>query len=173
MRRPQLETALRAVAELTKEREFVLVGAQSVHAHTEAPPPEVLVSEECDLMAKGRLERLEAVASALGKNSAFHAANGFFVDPVEPSILVFPAGWESRLTAMHVGVVTAWCLEANDLVVSKLDAGRLKDYEFVSALLREGLAQFDEVVRRVRTFPDPPRQPVLLARLRICRESVP
>src|SRR5207249_477605 len=29
--------------------------------------------------------------------------------------------------------ITAWCLDMNDLTVSKLAAGRLKDYEFVNA----------------------------------------
>ena len=74
---------------------------------------------------------------------------------------------------MHFGTVTAWCLEVNDLVVSKLNAGRLKDYEFVSAMLRMKLAHFDEIVRRIQSFPDPHRQAVLLARLRISAEAMP
>src|SRR5882724_5509312 len=162
MQRSQLETALRAVAELTKERECVLVGSQAVHAHTQDPPVEVLISEECDVLPKDRFEKLELVASILGKTSSFHIANGFFVDPVDPGIVLLPTGWESRLKPMHIGDVTAWCLEVNDLVVSKLNAGRLKDYEFVNAMLRVRLADFETIVRRIQTLPDPHQQAVLL-----------
>jgi len=173
MQRSQLETALRAVAELTKERECVLVGSQAVHAHTQDPPVEVLISEECDVLPKDRFEKLELVASILGKTSSFHIANGFFVDPVDPGIVLLPTGWESRLKPMHIGDVTAWCLEVNDLVVSKLNAGRLKDYEFINAMLRVRLADFETIVRRIQTLPDPHQQAVLLARLRISSETMP
>src|SRR5437762_3446026 len=128
MQRPQLEAALRAAAEVSNQPDLVLVGSQSVHAHTLEPPPEVLVSEECDIFVKGTFEKFEAVASVLGKNSSFHVANGFFVDPVEPGILLLPSGWDARLKAMRFGEITAWCLDVNDLVISKLNAGRLKDY---------------------------------------------
>ena len=40
-------------------------------------------------------------------------------------------------------------------------------------MLRMKLAQFDEVVRRIQTFPDPHQQAVLLARLRISSETMP
>src|SRR5262245_47026388 len=97
MQRPQLDTALRAVADVVSGRELILAGSQAIHAHTANPPPEVLVSEECDVWAKGQEEKLEAIAATLGKNSPFHAANGFYVDPVEPGLLLLPMGWESRL----------------------------------------------------------------------------
>jgi len=62
------------------------------------------------------------------------------------------------------------CLEIHDLIVTKLAAGRLKDYEFIAAVLMSKLAHKDEVIRRVQTFRDPHTQAVLLARLRIATE---
>ena len=62
-------------------------------------------------------------------------------------------------------------LEIHDLIVSKLAAARLKDYEFIAAVLLSKLAQAQEVVRRIQMFPDPHTQAVLLARLRIAAES--
>lgn len=172
MQRSQLEAALRATAEATKESELVLVGSQSVHAHTAEPPVEVLVSEECDIFVKGKSDRLDTITPALGRNSSFHRDHGFFVDPVDPGLLLLPPGWESRLKPLLFGSITAWCLDVADLAISKLNAGRLKDYEFVSSILRTRLAQFDEVTRRIQTFSDPHQQAVLLARLRICSESI-
>jgi len=74
---------------------------------------------------------------------------------------------------MHVGPVTAWCLDVNDLVVSKLNAGRLKDYEFINAVLRANLADWDVIIKRIQSFPDPHQQAVLVARLRISGERMP
>src|SRR5207247_10823781 len=116
---------------------------QSVFGHTVDVPVEVLVSEECDLWNKGTNDKLSNIADTIGKGSPFHLANGFFVDPVDPGLILLPSGWESRLKPFRVGEVTAWCLDPNDLVVSKLNAGRLKDYEFVNAVLRAGLADWD------------------------------
>ena len=72
---------------------------------------------------------------------------------------------------MNVDDIKVRCLEIHDLIVTKLSAGRLKDYEFIAAVLMARLAQKDEVIRRVQTFPDPHTQAVLLARLRISTEA--
>lgn len=171
MQRAQLEVALAAAAAAAGQNEFILVGSQAVHAHTDAAPLEVLISRECDLCAKTNFEKLTVLEEPLGKTSAFAEEHGYYIDAIDPGLVVLPKDWELRLKPLRFGSVTAWCLEVNDLVVSKLAAGRLKDYEFINAMLRLGLAQFDEAVRRIQTFPDPHQQAVLLARLRISREA--
>jgi len=88
-----------------------------------------------------------------------------------PDLPILPKGWEQRLVLYRVGDITAKCLEIHDLMVSKLAAGRLKDYEFIAAVLMGKLARADELIRRVQTFPDPHTQAVLLARLRIATEA--
>ena len=110
---------------------------------------------------------------ALGQRSPYFTDHGFYVDAVEPGLILLPAGWESRLKPFCVGNVTAWCLEVNDLVVSKLDAGRLKDYEFINSVLRTGLADFAAVEKRIETFSDLHQRAVLLTRLRISSERMP
>jgi hypothetical protein len=173
MRKSQLETALRAAAQACGQSDLVLAGSQSVYAHTDDVPVEVLASEECDVWAKGKEEKLVSIADGFGKGSPYHLAHGVFVDPVEPGLVLLPTGWENRLKPLRVGQMTAWCLDVNDLVVSKLNAGRLKDYEFINAVLRSRLADFDVIVKRIETFPDLHQRVVLLARLRISSERMP
>lgn len=173
MRKSQFETALKAAAALSGEQEFIVVGSQSVHAHTDNAPIEVLISKECDLWAKGKEEKLAVLEGALGQRSAYFTEHGVYVDAVEPGLILLPIGWENRLRPLRVGEVTAWCLDVNDLVVSKLNAGRLKDYEFVNAVLRSRLADFDVIVQRLETFSDLHQRAVLLARLRISSERMP
>ena len=173
MRKSQFEAALKAAAEVSGEREFIVVGSQSLHAHTENAPMEVLISKECDIWARGKEEKLAVVEETLGQRSAYFTEHGVYVDAVEPGLILLPAGWENRLKPLQVGDVTAWCLDVNDLVVSKLNAGRLKDYEFVNAVLRTRLADFDEIVKRIEAFPDLHQRAALLARLRISSERMP
>lgn len=173
MRKSQLEAALRAASDASGEKELVLAGSQSVFAHTDEVPVEVLVSEECDVWNRRTNDKLEGIAETVGRTSPYHIANGVFVDSVERGLVVLPAGWENRLKPLRAGDVTAWCLDVNDLVVSKLDAGRLKYYEFINAVLRIRLASRDEIVRRIQSFPDPQLQAALLARLQISSQELP
>ena len=173
MRKSQLEAVLRAASEASGERDLVLTGSQSVFGHSEEVPVETLMSEECDLWSKSRPEKLTVIAEKLGKGSPYHLAHGVYVDAVEPGMMLLPAGWEQRLKPMRLDEVTAWCLDVNDLVVSKLNAGRLKDYEFVNAVLRARLADWELIVKRIEGFPDPHQRAVLLARLRISGDRMP
>ena len=134
---------------------------------------EVIVSRECDIWAKSRAEKLTAVDAVLGRTSRFADENGFYVDSVEPGLVLLPSGWEGRLKKLEVPPVIAWCLDVNDLVVSKLNAGRIKDYEFINAMLRLRLADLSLIEQRIWTFPDPVLQARLLARLRMSLEGLP
>jgi hypothetical protein len=53
------------------------------------------------------------------------------------------------------------------LVVSKLAAGRLKDYEFIAAMLMAKLARAEEVANRIQSFRELRTRAWLLARLQI------
>lgn len=73
-----------------------------------------------------------------------------------PETAIVPRGWESRLIAVknpNTHGATGWCLEVHDLVLSKYATGREKDHEFVIAAIRHGLAQRDELLRRLSDLP--------------------
>ena len=171
MQREQFHFLLSRVAEVCQRRELVVFGSQSVHALTDSPPVEVLISAECDIWLRDEPETTTRLAAELGKDSAFAKATGVYADALPPALPMVPAGWEQRLTPYRVSDVTARCLEVHDLLVSKLAAGRLKDYEFIAAILMGKLARVEELQRRILTFPDPHTQAVLLARLRIATEA--
>lgn len=151
MHRFQLELLLQEAAKVAGESEFILVGSQAVHAHTDLAPMEVLVSRECDIWAKSREEKLTVVEAALGRTSRFAEEYGFYVASVDPALVLLPVGWEARLKRMNFGPVTVWCLDVNDLVVSKLNAGRIKDYEFADeGLRRDRLRLVSGVLQRIK-----------------------
>jgi len=67
-----------------------------------------------------------------------------------------PDGWEERLITFEPPGAQpgrGLCLEPHDLAASKLAAGRIKDFEFVDALLRAGLIEQTTLIDRVDRLP--------------------
>jgi len=172
MTRRELEITLRAAAAVAKESEFFLIGSQAVHGYCRRIPCEVLVSEECDIYPKYKPETANLIDTELGRRSRFVKRHGFYADVVTPEIATLPQGWQARLKPLRAGRVTAWCLEANDLVVSKLAAGRLKDLEFVGALLQMRLADAKVVRQRIRLVSARNERARLRSRLRSVSDEI-
>jgi len=141
VKKHELKAAIKAAARVAQEREFFIIGSQALHAHLKRPPAEVLLSQECDLYPRTRVQAAELIERELGRNSAFARKHGFYVDVVTPDIASLPDGWEKRVKPFRVGRITAFCLEIHDLLASKLAAGRLKDLELVGAVLKLRLAR--------------------------------
>jgi hypothetical protein len=152
MKRSELRTALRAAARVARESEFTLIGSQAVHAYCLRPPAEVLLSQECDLYPRIHPQAAHVLVIELGPDSTFARQHGFYVDVVTPNLVTLPEGWETRLKQFHAGRVTAFCLEVHDLLASKLAAGRLKDLEFVGALLKLRIGKTALLRRRIARF---------------------
>jgi len=166
-----LDDLLAELARVSALDEVVVIGSQCVHAVTDRPPPEVVMSIECDvLFDEGELS--ERVDAALGKTSAYQAEHGVYVDTVPATFPFLPPGWEARVRTLEVPGLRARCLELHDLCVSKLAAGRLKDSETVAALITEGLVDPHEVQRRIMAVEDLRMRAILLARLQILGESL-
>jgi hypothetical protein len=83
---------------------------------------------------------------------------------------ILPAGWKERLIPIQNSNTSngcGLCLEANDLAVAKLAAGREKDVIFVSDLLRHNLANAAQIEARLRQTSLPgERLALALARLK-------
>lgn len=171
MQREQFHEVLRRAANICSRNELIVFGSQAVHALTNSPPTEVLLSVECDIWLQDEPAVATLLASELGKASPFAKTTGVYADPLPPDLPLLPEDWQQRLVIYHVGDLKVRCLEIHDLIVSKLAAGRLKDYEFIAAVLMAKLASASEVQKRIQTFSDPHTQAGLLARWRITTES--
>ncbi len=172
MKRREFETALRAAAEVAQDCEFIVIGSQAVHASCRQPPAEVLLSQECDVYPKNRPETANLLDAQLGRASVFARQHGFYVDAVAPEIASLPDGWEKRLRPFRVGKVTALCLDVHDLLASKLAAGRLKDLEFVGALLKLRVADTAALRRRIGRYSEHRDRKKLRSRLQIVLQNL-
>jgi hypothetical protein len=172
MTREQLELLLREIGRVSGLAEVVLIGAQCVHVATDRPPGEVLMSIECEVLLDEDDPATRVIDDELGRSSPYVATHGLYADTVSSTFPYLPGGWEVRTRPLDAGGVVARCLEIHDLVISKLAAGRLKDYELVAALFMQRLAQIEVVRARIAAVADPHERALLLARLQMVAETV-
>lgn len=138
MKKDQLLHVLRAAAEISGEKSFVIVGSQAILLALQAPDEALTLSDEIDLYPSMAPEKSDAIDGAIGALSLFHDTYGYHADGVSPETAVMPSDWMSRAFFQYFDDLTAISPELHDLCVSKCVAGRDKDADFVRCLLRDG-----------------------------------
>lgn len=161
MKKSQVEHVLRAASRICDDKEFVIIGSQSLHGKYPDMADDMMMSFEVDLIAKNRPGDTDFL-NTIGMDSRFHEEFGYYADPVDEKTAVLPRKWKERLVHLKLdGADTglkAYCLEPHDLVVAKLAAGRDKDKIFIRELLRHNLVKLDVIGKRLAQTPVPPSQ---------------
>ncbi len=159
---------IRRVRDLTGIAAPVIVGSQSLFATTENVPKIVRESIECDfLLAQEGISAMTTVNKELGILSPFARSSGYYADGLGLATVVLVPGWEDRLQPLEdeKGQVVARCLEVHDVAVSKLMAGRDKDFTFIAALFDDGLISLPALVERAALIQETASSGALLPRL--------
>jgi len=153
MKKRHIDHLLRAAAELTGEKQFVIVGSQALHGRLPEVPEKLVRSAEVDLIA-GKADRI-AWLNAIGQGSPFHEQYGYYADPVDEAAVKLPKGWRSRLIPLPAGDagIRGACLDPHDLAISKYVARREKDLEFTKALARRGYISKKRLLDLLKTTP--------------------
>jgi hypothetical protein len=170
MRRDQLEHAIRTSCQIIGRPEVIVVGSQSILGtfREDELPAAATMSVEIDILPiaddNAEIKRLaDLIEGAAGELSPFEEFHGFSIDGVDMETSALPEGWRDRLvrvqnanTAAPAGEpqFTGWCLDKEDLCVSKLCAFREKDQNFVAALLSAGLVDSAVIASRLPTVPE-------------------
>lgn len=156
MTRAALEHVLRAAAAVSDERDIVVIGSQAILGQFPDAPDALLSSIEADVYPRDAPDKSDVIDGAIGELSAFHETFGYYAHGVDHTTAVLPAGWADRLVRVespHTAGAVGWCLEAHDLAVSKLIAGRTKDVNFVTVLVRERMVDPRTIEARLDTVP--------------------
>lgn len=141
MKKQQLDHVLRAAGRITGEKQFLIIGSQSLHGKFPNLPDDIASSAEVDLIAKHTVDRTEWL-NAIGQDSPFHETFGYYADPVDETMAVLPKCWQGRLVNLPPGDtegVTGLCLEPHDLAISKYVTRREKDMIFTRELASRGI----------------------------------
>jgi hypothetical protein len=162
--REQLEHVIRAAADVVDD-ELVIVGSQAILGEHPDAPESLLVSQEADVYPRTRPAAAIEIDGAIGDGSQFHDTWGYYAHGVGPETVTLPDGWQERLIRLRVPVLprgdrhlTAWCVEAHDLVLSKCVAGRERDWEYVEGALAHRLVRLRVLRQRIADLPIKPTE---------------
>ena len=164
MNAAELEHVIRTAAAITGD-EIVVIGSQAILGVGEHPPAALLESIEADLYPLGTPARAIEIDGVLGDGSDFHEQFGYYGHGVGPETPIPPAGWEARLTKkiypaneLWKKPAVAWFLNADDLVLAKLAAGRPKDMAFATEAIRSNLVETENLERGLELMPESHRE---------------
>lgn len=156
MTRAELEHAIRAACDVSRDDEVYVFGSQAILGQFPDAPDGVRMSQEADISPKNYPERVDLIDGSLGEESQFHRAHDFYVHGVSIEMAILPKGWRARTIAVRNANTrgnTGWCIEGHDLAASKLAAHRPKDGDFVRILLAERLITPRKLIARLRLLP--------------------
>lgn len=146
---------LNAAAKISNHRHFVIGGSLAAIGAMLTSPIEMVMSRDVDLYPKfdpgrGFIE----IAAQLSEGTDFAREHGFYADPISPSVMTLPRGWEGRLLQIPLenGVV-AWFIDPNDAAVSKLVRGHANDERWIAAGLRAGILNAETICLRLADSP--------------------
>lgn len=155
MKKLELDHVLRAAGEITGEKQFIIIGSQSLHAKYPDIPDEIFASAEVDLIAKNRPEKTASL-DFIGVYSRFHETHGYYADPVDESTATLPKGWKARLVNLPPGDtngVSGLCLDPHDLAIAKYVARREKDIVFTRELAVRGMVEKPQLLALLTKTP--------------------
>jgi hypothetical protein len=148
MKKQQVDHVLRAAGRITGEKQFIIIGSQSLHGKHPDLADDILRSAKVDLIAKRDHLRSEWL-NAIGQDSKFHEQFGYYADPVDEATATLPKGWKGRLVNLPSGEtegVQGQCLDPHDLAIAKYVARREKDIVFSRELAKRGILSRDRLL---------------------------
>lgn len=162
MNREQLAHILRAASRIVENGRMVVIGSQAILGtfSDDELPVAATRSLEADIAFENDPdeEKADRVDGALGEGSSFHQTFSIYGQGVSLQTAVLPDGWQDRVVPFddeNAEPAKAVCLDPHDLVVSKLVAGRPKDFEFAEALIRHNLVDPALLLARANLLPVP------------------
>ena len=153
MDRQQLEHIIRAAADITKERHFIIIGSQAILGQYPNAPAPLLLSMEADLYSPARVELSELIEGNIGRDSRFDDTYGYHADGVSPTTASLPKGWADRLTPIcnaNTNGATGWCIDVHDISIAKYAAGREKDQRYNGERWEAGYLDSETLAQRLR-----------------------
>lgn len=156
MTRQQLEHIVRAAGAITDEQSIVVLGSQAILGAFPDAPPTLTLSREADVYPLRDPQKADLISGAIGEISQFDSTFGYYAHGLPPESCPLPEGWDKRLVSFsseNTRGVTALCLHPLDLAASKLAAGRDKDKEFVTEMLRHHLIEMSALKERIGLLP--------------------
>jgi len=148
MKKQQVDHVLRAAGRITGEKQFIIIGSQSLRGKYPDLADDIVRSAEVDLVAKSDASRTEWL-NVIGQDSKFHEQFGYYADLCDERTATLPKNWKGRLVNLADGDtegVRGLCLDPHDLAIAKYVARREKDVIFTRELAARGIVSHDRLL---------------------------
>lgn len=106
MTRDQLEHAIRAACDVSKDTELWIFGSQAILGEFPNAPKSLRASIEVDVQPKNRPETVDDIDGVLGELSMFHQTHGLYVHGIAIEAAKLPDGWEQRTEPVSDPILT-------------------------------------------------------------------
>ena len=154
MKNSDVEDALLSLWVLVREHAPVVIGSQSLHGRFPDVADTIMRSREIDVILPNKAKIGNWLSEVVGDGTPFEVERGYFIDHIVPDIArgipVLANGWDQRSTkrpviydGKEVGEVRF--ISPEDMAISKLYAGREKDFNFLKLLVQAGYLNMKEV----------------------------
>jgi hypothetical protein len=157
MKKEQLEHLIRAAASITNQKTFIILGSQAIHGTIENPPPTLELSREADIFPLKDPAKTDLINGTIGEITLFDDTFGYYAHGIPPETCALPTGWKNRLHLIqneNTNGAQGFCLDPHDLACAKLAAGRPKDIDFTTELLRENFCDPALLKKLIQTIPE-------------------
>lgn len=153
MKRDYLFKLFEQARRLTGHQDFVVIGSLSILGTQDEDelPPEMSMSIDVDAYTQADPGRIHDARAELGEGSEFHRAEGYFLDPVSPSLPTLPDGWQARMTRLEQEGIRIWFIDPDDAAMSKYARSQANDLRWIRAGILSGLVSVAKVKARIAT----------------------
>ena len=152
MYRHQLQHVILEISRRFGLTEVFIIGSAAILAVLPNPPEgELTATRDVDVIPPHDEERLaDRISFVIGEASDFDTQYGYYAQGVTSRTPTYaPPDWKSRTIPVPVAEITGRCMDPNDLVLSKLGAGREKDLAFARSVVKLSLVRRDILVERL------------------------
>lgn len=159
MNRTKLTHILRAIATITNETSFVIVGSASVLLTSKNIPLQMLNTNEIDVFAPDVADEEEfslLVDGSIGRGSQFDRTFSYFGDGVSSKTAIMPTDWRNRsqtVDGLGLPGIKVIVPDINDIAISKMMAWRDKDKEWLQAGVRSKILAPNQMRERLSLLP--------------------
>ena len=152
MNRNQLQHVILEIGQRFDLTDIYIIGSAAILAVMPNPPEgELTATRDVDVIPPRDEERLaDQISFVLGEASDFEAEYGYYAQGVTSATPQYaPVDWKSRTIDITVAGIVGHCMDPNDLVLSKLGAGRPKDLTFARAAAKLRLIRSKALLERL------------------------
>ena len=159
MNRHKLMHILRAIASITEEKNYVLIGSATVLLSAKNIPSQMLNTNEIDVYSPDSKdeEEFSFMVESIGKGSHFDNTFGYFGDGVSSKTAIMPADWQTRsrkIEEASLPGITVTVPDINDIALAKMCAWRDKDQEWLMAGVRALILKPKSMQARLPQMPE-------------------